>query len=101
MEERARDARTVSAKEWKHRNIVERYWPGRAKNLQEEIFNPFVTTRRPAWAWLLSFRGSSTPSWFIRVETVRGRAVFTLFFPLEEAAEARQAHTGTTVSDYE
>ena len=50
--------------------------PGVAKELQEEIFNPFVTKV------IDGHHGS------IRVEnSPKGGAVFTLFFPLEEIEE--------------
>jgi signal transduction histidine kinase len=66
--------------------------PGVPEELREEIFNPFVTTKKTGVGLGLSIvskiidghQGS------IRVEnTPEGGAVFTLFFPLEEAETPR------------
>jgi signal transduction histidine kinase len=77
--------------------------PGVPEELREEIFNPFVTTKKTGVGLGLSIvskivdghRGS------IHVENrPEGGAVFTIFFPLEEAgephatAELRSAWTG-------
>jgi nitrogen-specific signal transduction histidine kinase len=74
--------------------------PGVPKNLQEEIFNPFVTTKKTGVGLGLSIVSKIIDGHhgFIRVENgERGGAVFTLFFPREEADEAHETRTGTTV----
>jgi signal transduction histidine kinase len=66
--------------------------PGVPEELREEIFNPFVTTKKTGVGLGLSIvskivdgHGGS-----IRVENAaEGGAVFTLFFPLEESGDAR------------
>ncbi|MGB9489333.1 MAG: ATP-binding protein [Terriglobales bacterium] len=94
------DARTVSREGVEGIEILlSDTGPGVPKNLQEEIFNPFVTTKKTGVGLGLSIvsRIVDGHHGFIRVENgPQGGAVFTLFFPLEEAAEAREAHTGTT-----
>ncbi len=77
--------------------------PGVPEELREEIFNPFVTTKKTGVGLGLSIvskivdghRGS------IHVENAQGGgAVFTIFFPLKETiepqatAELRSAWTG-------
>jgi two-component system, NtrC family, sensor histidine kinase HydH len=68
--------------------------PGVPEELREEIFNPFVTTKKTGVGLGLSIvskiidghQGS------IRVENaLEGGAVFTLFFPLEETSEVAGA----------
>jgi nitrogen-specific signal transduction histidine kinase len=72
--------------------------PGVPKELREEIFNPFVTTKKTGVGLGLSIvskivdghKGS------IHVENAReGGAVFTLFFPLEETIEPQELPTIT------
>ena len=66
--------------------------------LREEIFNPFVTTKKTGVGLGLSIvskivdgHGGS-----IRVEnSAQGGAVFTLFFPLQEAGEPQSGRTTT------
>ena len=65
--------------------------PGVPKNLQEEIFNPFVTTKKTGVGLGLSIVSKIMDghNGFIHVENgAQGGAVFTLFFPGEEADEA-------------
>jgi two-component system, NtrC family, sensor histidine kinase HydH len=65
--------------------------PGVPENLLEEIFNPFVTTKKTGVGLGLSIVSKIIDGHggFIHVENAsRGGAVFTLFFPLEEALES-------------
>jgi signal transduction histidine kinase len=72
--------------------------PGIPDALREEIFNPFVTTKKTGVGLGLSIvskivdgHGGS-----IRVEnSAQGGAVFTLFFPLQEAGEPQSGRTAT------
>jgi two-component system, NtrC family, sensor histidine kinase HydH len=72
--------------------------PGVPDKLREEIFNPFVTTKKTGVGLGLSIvskivdgHGGS-----IRVENgPEGGAVFTLFFPLEEASEPQPLRAPT------
>jgi len=72
--------------------------PGIPDALREEIFNPFVTTKKTGVGLGLSIvskivdgHGGS-----IRVEnSAQGGAVFTLFFPLQEAGEPQSGRTTT------
>ena len=77
--------------------------PGVPEELREEIFNPFVTTKKTGVGLGLSIVSKIVDGHHgsIRVENAAGGgAVFTLFFPLEEAgephatAELRSAWTG-------
>jgi signal transduction histidine kinase len=77
--------------------------PGVAEELREEIFNPFVTTKKTGVGLGLSIVSKIVDGHHgsIRVDNRReGGAVFTLFFPFEEttepaaAAELRSAWTG-------
>jgi len=77
--------------------------PGVPEELREEIFNPFVTTKKTGVGLGLSIVSKIIDGHHgsIRVENAAGGgAVFTLFFPLEEAvephatAELRSAWTG-------
>jgi len=77
--------------------------PGVAEELREEIFNPFVTTKKTGVGLGLSIVSKIIDGHHgsIRVENgARGGAVFTLFFPLDGAietqsiAESRSAWTG-------
>jgi len=72
--------------------------PGVPKKLLEEIFNPFVTTKKTGVGLGLSIVSKIVDSHhgFIHVENgPQGGAVFTLFFPLEEVAEAHEVHMET------
>lgn len=63
--------------------------PGVPDELREEIFNPFVTTKKTGVGLGLSIVSKIVDGHHgsIRVENAaEGGAVFTLFFPLEEAA---------------
>jgi two-component system, NtrC family, sensor histidine kinase HydH len=80
--------------------------PGVPEELREEIFNPFVTTKKTGVGLGLSIVSKIVDGHqgSIHVENgARGGAVFTLFFPLEEsvepqaAAELRSAWTGEGV----
>ena len=65
--------------------------PGVPEELREEIFNPFVTTKKSGVGLGLSIVSKIVDGHHgsIRVENApEGGAVFTLFFPLEEAGEA-------------
>ncbi|MGA9356219.1 MAG: ATP-binding protein [Terriglobales bacterium] len=72
--------------------------PGIPDKLREEIFNPFVTTKKTGVGLGLSIvskiidgHGGS-----IHVEnSAQGGAVFTLFFPLQEPGESQPARTTT------
>lgn len=69
---------------------------GVPKNLQEEIFNPFVTTKKTGVGLGLSIVSKIVDGHhgFIHVEnSPQGGAVFTLFFPLDEVAETNEVHT--------
>jgi len=76
--------------------------PGVPEELREEIFNPFVTTKKTGVGLGLSIVSKIVDGHHgsIHVENApEGGAVFTLFFPLEEAiepqaAELRSAWTG-------
>jgi two-component system, NtrC family, sensor histidine kinase HydH len=77
--------------------------PGVPNELREEIFNPFVTTKKTGVGLGLSIVSKIVDGHHgsIRVENAPdGGAVFTLFFPLDEsvappaAAELRSAWTG-------
>jgi signal transduction histidine kinase len=79
--------------------------PGVPEELREEIFNPFVTTKKTGVGLGLSIVSKIVDGHHgsIHVENARGGgAVFTIFFPLEEAvepqatAELRSAWTGET-----
>jgi signal transduction histidine kinase len=66
--------------------------PGVPEELREEIFNPFVTTKKTGIGLGLSIVSKIVDGHHgsIRVENrSQGGAVFTLFFPLEEAAEPK------------
>ncbi len=68
--------------------------PGVPEELREEIFNPFVTTKKTGVGLGLSIVSKIVDGHHgsIHVENApEGGAVFTLFFPLEEAAEAPAA----------
>jgi signal transduction histidine kinase len=71
--------------------------PGVPEELREEIFNPFVTTKKTGVGLGLSIVSKIVDGHHgsIHVENAPGGgAVFTLFFPLEETAELRSAGTG-------
>jgi signal transduction histidine kinase len=73
--------------------------PGVPKKLLEEIFNPFVTTKKTGVGLGLSIVSKIVDGHhgFIHVQNgPQGGAVFTLFFPLEEVAEADGVFTGTS-----
>jgi signal transduction histidine kinase len=79
--------------------------PGVPEELREEIFNPFVTTKKTGVGLGLSIVSKIVDGHHgsIHVENAKGGgAVFTIFFPLEEAvepqatAELRSAWTGET-----
>ncbi len=73
--------------------------PGVPKKLLEEIFNPFVTTKKTGVGLGLSIVSKIVDGHhgFIHVENgPQGGAVFKLFFPLEEVAEAHEVYTGTS-----
>jgi len=64
--------------------------PGVPEELREEIFNPFVTTKKTGVGLGLSIVSKIVDGHHgsIRVENApEGGAVFTLFFPLEESVE--------------
>jgi len=64
--------------------------PGVPQELREEIFNPFVTTKKSGVGLGLSIVSKIIDGHHgsIRVENApEGGAVFTIFFPLEETAE--------------
>ncbi|MGA2980323.1 MAG: ATP-binding protein [Terriglobales bacterium] len=68
--------------------------PGVAEELREEIFNPFVTTKKTGVGLGLSIVSKIVDGHHgsIHVENApEGGAAFTLFFPLQEAAEAKEA----------
>src|SRR5208283_6132159 len=71
--------------------------PGVPEELREEIFNPFVTTKKTGVGLGLSIVSKIVDGHHgsIHVENAPGGgAVFTVFFPLEETAELRSAGTG-------
>ena len=77
--------------------------PGVPEALREEIFNPFVTTKKTGVGLGLSIVSKIVDGHRGRIEVENapeGGAVFTLFFPLDEAvepkatAELRSAWTG-------
>ncbi len=73
--------------------------PGVPKKLLEEIFNPFVTTKKTGVGLGLSIVSKIVDGHHgsIHVENgPQGGAVFRLFFPLEEVVEAREVLTGTS-----
>jgi two-component system sensor histidine kinase HydH len=83
--------------------------PGVPDELREEIFNPFVTTKKTGVGLGLSIVSKIVDGHqgSIRVENApRGGAVFTLFFPLDErvepkaTAELRLAGTGEGASPH-
>jgi two-component system, NtrC family, sensor histidine kinase HydH len=66
--------------------------PGVPEELREEIFNPFVTTKKTGVGLGLSIVSKIVDGHqgSIRVENApTGGAVFTIFFPLEEATETQ------------
>jgi two-component system, NtrC family, sensor histidine kinase HydH len=68
--------------------------PGVPDKLREEIFNPFVTTKKTGVGLGLSIVSKIVDGHqgSIHVENAAtGGAVFTLFFPLEESAESQAA----------
>jgi two-component system, NtrC family, sensor histidine kinase HydH len=72
--------------------------PGVPKELREEIFNPFVTTKKTGVGLGLSIVSKVVDGHHgsIRVEnTSGGGAVFTLFFPLEESVAPKAVPTAT------
>ena len=72
--------------------------PGVPEKLLEEIFNPFVTTKKTGVGLGLSIVSKIVDGHhgFIHVENGRqGGAVFTLFFPMEEVAKTHELQTGT------
>lgn len=73
--------------------------PGVPGNLRDEIFNPFVTTKKSGVGLGLSIVSKIIDGHqgTIRVENgPEGGAVFTLFFPLEAAAESNPVQAVTT-----
>lgn len=71
--------------------------PGVPDKLREEIFNPFVTTKKTGVGLGLSIVSKIIDGHHgsIRVENAAGGgAVFTIFFPLEESAERPAAERG-------
>lgn len=73
--------------------------PGVPKKLLEEIFNPFVTTKKTGVGLGLSIVSKIVDGHHgsIHVENgPQGGAVFTLLFPQEEVAEAHEVYTGTS-----
>ena len=72
--------------------------PGVPKKLREEIFNPFVTTKKTGVGLGLSIVSKIVDGHHgsIHVENApEGGAVFTLFFPLEETVEPHAVPTIT------
>jgi signal transduction histidine kinase len=70
--------------------------PGVPKELREEIFNPFVTTKKTGVGLGLSIVSKIIDGHHgtIHVENApEGGAVFTLFFPLEEVAQEMESRT--------
>ena len=73
--------------------------PGVPGNLRDEIFNPFVTTKKTGVGLGLSIVSKIIDGHqgTIRVEnSPQGGAVFALFFPLEAAAESNPVQAVTT-----
>jgi signal transduction histidine kinase len=73
--------------------------PGVPGNLREEIFNPFVTTKKTGVGLGLSIVSKIIDGHqgTIRVDNgPQGGAVFTLFFPLEGAVESNPAQAVST-----
>jgi signal transduction histidine kinase len=73
--------------------------PGVPGNLREEIFNPFVTTKKTGVGLGLSIVSKIIDGHqgTIRVDnSPQGGAVFTLFFPLEGAVESNPAQAVST-----
>ena len=69
--------------------------PGVPKNLLEEIFNPFVTTKKTGVGLGLSIVSKIVDGHqgFIHVENgSRGGAMFTVFFPLDRESIAQAEH---------
>ena len=67
---------------------------GVPENLLEEIFNPFVTTKKNGVGLGLSIVSKIVDSHHGSIHVKngpRGGAVFTLFFPLEDVSESQQA----------
>ena len=76
--------------------------PGVPEELREEIFNPFVTTKKTGVGLGLSIVSKIVDGHHgsIHVENApAGGAVFTLFFPLEEAVEATANSERRTAND--
>ncbi len=72
--------------------------PGVPEELREEIFNPFVTTKKTGVGLGLSIVSKIVDGHHgsIHVENAsEGGAVFTIFFPLEEASEPKAAPVTT------
>jgi signal transduction histidine kinase len=72
--------------------------PGVPEKLLEEIFNPFVTTKKTGVGLGLSIVSKIVDGHhgFIHVENgPQGGAVFTLFFPMEDADDEHELQTGT------
>ena len=75
--------------------------PGVPEPLSEEIFNPFVTTKKTGVGLGLSIvskiidghQGSIHVS-----NAAKGGAVFTIFFPLEEVGEAHMEASSPTAA---
>lgn len=73
--------------------------PGVPAKLLEEIFNPFVTTKKTGVGLGLSIVSKIVDGHhgFIHVENgSQGGAVFTLFFPFEETVEAHEVQQAVT-----
>jgi len=76
--------------------------PGVPEELREEIFNPFVTTKKTGVGLGLSIVSKIVDGHHgsIHVENApEGGAVFTLFFPLEETVNATANRERLTTSD--
>ena len=76
--------------------------PGVPDNLREEIFNPFVTTKKTGVGLGLSIVSKIIDGHHgsIRLENApAGGAVFTLFFPLEQPLEAHPAQAIATTGN--
>ena len=84
------------------RLVMQDTGPGVAEKLREEIFNPFVTTKKTGVGLGLSIVSKIVDGHdgFIHVENgAQGGAVFTLFFPLEGSAPDDWALIGGRVAD--